>query len=230
MNVLLTFFLLIPTFAFAQSAEEILKRADAIRSPTGSYKMIVEVESPDSPRYKYQLNIGGKDSSVIKTLAPRREVGKNFLMQGEEMWAYIPNIRRSIRVTLNQKLTGQASNGDISRMRWFGDYHATISDEDENSWTLHLIASKKGLSYEKMNVSIEKKTFRPIRGEYLSMSGRPLKYIKFEEFGSIGGGIRPMKMKIVSADNPSDFSILKTISMKKVSLPRSMFTEAALKK
>ena len=45
------------------------------------------------------------------------------------IWVFIPNLKRSVRVGLSQKLTGQAANGDISRMRWSGDYTPKLLKE-----------------------------------------------------------------------------------------------------
>ena len=68
-------------------------------------------------------------------------------MLDENMWVFIPNLKRSVRVGLSQKLTGQAANGDISRMRWSGDYTPKLLKETKKSWLLHLQAKKKGLTH-----------------------------------------------------------------------------------
>ncbi len=126
--------IIIMTFLFASNvfaidADTILMKADEIRNPSHTYRMEVSVQSSDGSHNRFEISIGGKDRSLIKTLKPRRDVGKNFLMIEENMWAYVPNINRSLRVSLNQKISGQASNGDISRMRWHGDYNATLEKE-----------------------------------------------------------------------------------------------------
>lgn len=215
--------------ALAQTAGEILTKADEIRAPSSSYLMEVSVESNDSPEFQFEIAIGGKTTSLIKTRKPAREVGKNFLMHGEDMWAYIPNIRRSVRVTLNQKLTGQAANGDISRMRWAGDYEAAIESETPDHWVLFLTAGKKGLTYDKIRVWINKTNFRPIKGEYLTIQSKPIKYISFAEYGEVGGALRPVRMVIESATKAGDQSVLRILSMRQTDLPISMFTQNSLK-
>ena len=215
--------------AWGQSADEILRKADEIRAPSQSYLMEVSVDSNDAAPFRFSISIGGKDSSVIRTLAPSREVGKNYLMVAEDMWAYIPNIRRAIRVTLNQKLTGQAANGDISRMRWYGDYNAEIEKEDTKSWTLMLTAKKQGLTYDKIRVRIDKNTFRPIDGSYLTKQGRSLKHVSFDDYKQIAGAVRPTKIMIRSADNKNHFSILRILKMKQATFPSSLFTQTSLR-
>lgn len=213
----------------AQTADEILAKADEIRAPSGSYMMEVSVESTDAPRFEFEIAVGGKESSLIRTKKPAREVGKNYLMHGEDMWAYIPNIRRSMRVTLNQKLTGQASNGDISRMRWHGDYSAVLESETPGAWVLFLTAQKKGLTYEKLRVWIEKSSYRPVKGEYLTLQGKPIKYIQFAEYAEIAGAARPVRMVIESATKAGDQSVLRIVSMRVAELPASLFNQNNLK-
>lgn len=220
---------LLATSAGAQTADEILARADEIRAPSGSYTMQVSVESTDAPTFEFDISIGGKEASLIRTKKPAREIGKNYLMHGEDMWAYIPNIRRSMRVTLNQKLTGQASNGDISRMRWHGDYAAVVESETPDQWVLFLTAAKKGLTYEKIRVWIDRKTYRPVKGEYLTLQGKPIKFITFAEYAEIGGAVRPVHMVITSATRADDQSVLRILGMRATELPASLFTQNNLK-
>lgn len=210
------------------SATEILARADEIRSPSGSYQMQVEVESSDGSKSSFQVDISGKDATLIKSQAPAREVGKNFLMIGQDMWAYLPNIRRSIRVALNQKLSGQAVNGDISRMRWRDDYEPTLEKDEADAWILLLRSISTGTTYEGVRVWIAKDSFRPIKGEFLTKSGRILKRVQYAEYRDIGGGLRPTVVRIENADKADEFSVLRIISMREKEFSSSHFTQSAL--
>lgn len=210
------------------SAEQILEKADEIRNPSSTYKMEVSVESTNDPTFKFEINIGGKESSLIRTLEPSREVGKNYLMLNENMWAYIPNIKRAIRVTLNQKLTGQAANGDISRMRWYGDYDGKIESENADQWVLFLTAKRTGLTYDKIRVAIDKKNFRPMHGEYLTTQGKVLKKIQFVEYAAMAGAIRPIKMVLTNAQKEGEQSTLRILKMADSTFPANFFTEGNL--
>lgn len=208
--------------------DEILARADEIRSPSGSYQMQVEVESSDGSKSSFQVDISGKDATLIKSQAPAREIGKNFLMVGQDMWAYLPNIRRSIRVALNQKLSGQAVNGDISRMRWRGDYHPTLESEDTKAWILLLRSKSSGTTYDGIRIWIAKDSFRPIKGEFLTKTGRVLKKVQYEEYRDIGGGVRPTVVRIENADKADEFSVLRILKMQEKDFSSSHFTQSAL--
>ncbi len=209
--------------ALGITADEILKKADAIRNPDGDYVMKVDVESSfDDPR-SFEVSIHGNSRTLVKTLAPERDKDRALLMVDENMWAYVPNLKRGVRVSLSQKLTGQAANGDISRTRWHGDYSAKIEKETDKDWTLFLEAKKKGLTYEKIRAVIEKKTFRPQSAEYLSLQGKPLKTAIFTDYKSIGGNTRPTAIEIKDAVRKDQSSTLRIKSMTVKPIPASTF-------
>ena len=208
----------------APSADDILKKADAIRNPDGDYVMKVDVTSSfDDPR-TFEVYIHGSSRTLVKTLAPERDKERAMLMVDENMWAYVPNLKRGVRVALSQKLTGQAANGDISRTRWTGDYDVKIESETPENYVLFLQAKKKGLTYEKIRATIEKKTFRPLTAEYLSLSGKLLKTASFSGYKSIGGNTRPTEIEIKDSVRTDQKSTLTIKSMDVKPLPVSQFS------
>lgn len=208
----------------------ILKKVDAIRNPSESYTMTVQVTDSDSGKESiFDVSLSGNDRTLIKTVKPSRDRGRNLLMLDEEMWAYIPNLKRALRVSLSQKLTGQAANGDISRMRWSGDYTPTIEKSNDKVWQLHLKAKKKGLTYENLRVWVQKSTFRPIKAEFLSLTDKVLKVAKYHGYQPLAGQVRPSKITIQDAlrkDNQSEI-VIQSMEVKKI--PRSLFHQRNLK-
>ncbi len=210
------------------SANEIIKKADAIRNPAESYFLDVEVKSSDSDLHQFHVAISGNDKTRIETVLPKRDRGRVMLMLGENMWVYVPNLKREVRVSLNQKLTGQAANGDISRMRWSGDYSPMLESEDSKEWQILLTANKKGLTYDKIRVWIEKGTFRPLHAEYLTNAGKVLKNATYQGYGPMAGAERPLEIKIQDATKPSDESTIMIKEMRVKSFPNSIFNKSEL--
>lgn len=211
---------------FAQTADEIIKKADDIRNPSESYSMVVSLRDTDSQEEsQFEVFLKGNDKTLIKTLAPKRDVGRDMLMLEENMWLYITNLKRSVRISLSQKLSGQAANGDISRMRWHGDYQAKMKGQDKKTWTIHLMALKKGLTYEQIEVKIEKKSFKPLSAVYLSLNGKPLKNVTFSDYKLLEGKNRPSRLVIADATNKNKVTNMVIQSMKKAELPDSLFNK-----
>jgi outer membrane lipoprotein-sorting protein len=228
----LAFSLLFAAQAFAgESPESIIKKVDEIRNPAAdSYAMKVEITDPSnsSSRYVYDVSLSGNTKTLVKTIEPAREQGRNFLMLDEDMWAYLPNLGRAVRISLSQKLTGQASNGDISRMRWSGDYTAKIESETPKEWVLYLTANKKGLTYEKIRVWVQKGNYHPLHSELLAASGKPLKRAVYEGYKMMAGKVRPTQMNIQDANRPTDQSKMTILSMTPKSFPASLFNPKSM--
>ena len=204
-------------------AASILKQADAIRNPEEDFQMLVAISSAGGEESEFKVMTKGNNRTIVETLAPRRDKGRDLLMVDENMWVFIPNLKRAVRVSLSQKLTGEAANGDISRMRWAKDYNAKIIGSDEKTWTLMLEANKKGLTYEKIRAFIEKESYRPLRADYLTKYGKVLKNAEFRFYKKLAGKIRPSEILIKDAIKEHRFSniVIKEMSIK--SIPSSKF-------
>lgn len=229
---LLTLLSALALHAAEPTPAQIIEKADAIRNPSMSYVMKVAVKSTGvDDEFKYDVYLKGNTKTLIKTLEPARERGRNMLMLNEDMWAFIPNLNRAVRVSLNQKLSGQAANGDISRMRWTGDYEASLDDQctDKKFWCVYLKATKKGLTYDRVRVWVEKGNFHPDRAEYLSLSDKVLKKATYTAYKKVAGGDRPTEIQIHDAVNENDQSTLKILSMDVKDNPESMFNQNNLK-
>lgn len=229
--VLFSVFLGVQNAVAADNAADILKKADEIRNPGNSYFMKVEVKSTGSENEPsvYEVYLKGNSKTLVKVLAPARDKGRNMLMIDEDMWAYVPNLKRAVRVSLNQKLSGQTANGDISRTRWTGDYTPTIQSSDDKYWVLYLKADKKGLTYDRIRVWVLKKGYRPDKAEYLSLNDKVLKKVEYKAFKGIAGGERPTEIHIQDALNESEKSVIAIQSMEVREHPESLFNQNNLK-
>jgi outer membrane lipoprotein-sorting protein len=212
------------------SAKEIVEKADAIRNPAAAYFIKVEVKSTEDPSdiHVFNVAIQGNEKTRIETVQPKRDRGRTLLMLGENMWVYIPNLKREVRVSLNQKLTGQAANGDISRMRWSGDYTAQKESESEADWQLLLTAAKKGLTYDKIRVWVQKNNFHPTHAEYLTSQGKVLKKATYQNYKQMAGDLRPTEIVIQDAVKLSDQSIITIKDMQVKAFPGSVFNKNEL--
>lgn len=208
--------------------QTILRKADDIRNPAESYFIKVDVVQGDD-KQTFDVFIKGRDKALITTLYPPKEKDRKILMVGESMWVSLPTIKRPVRVSLSQKLTGEAANGDICRMRWSGDYNGTIEEESPDSWQLLLKANKQGLTYDQLRVWIQKKTYRPLKAEFLSLAGKVLKRAEYTDYKKLEGRDRPSTTKIVSAIGEREPTFIKFVEMQKRNFPNALFDQTRLK-
>lgn len=215
----------VPNFSVANAAEkpeEMVKRADNIRNPSSSYEMKIKVESPDNTTV-FQVYLKGQDKTLVVTKEPARDKGRNMLMLDRDFQVYVPNLKRSMRLSLAQKLSGQVSNGDISRTRWYGDYEVTKESETASEVQLFLKGKKENLTYAAIRLWLKKDNFQPERAEYLGLNGKTvLKKAKFEGYKSMAGAVRPTILKI--EDTNGQASTIQIIEMNSKDIDDSFFT------
>lgn len=202
---------------WADRANDIIKKADEIRNPAESYEMMIEVQAEEETS-EFQVFLKGQDRTIVVTKAPSKDMGRNMLMLDRDFQAYVPNLKRSIRLSLSQKLSGQVSNGDISRTRWYGDYVAKIETENTSEVQLLLEGKKDNLTYAWIRLWVEKKSGHPLRAEYLGLNGKTvLKNAYFENYKNLAGAQRPSLIRIEDKANKSSFIRIKSMEKKEYS-------------
>lgn len=206
----------------AENPNEWVKKADNIRNPAESFEMQIRVETSENTSV-FQVYLQGQDKTLIVTKEPARDKGRNMLMLDRDFNAYVPNLKRSMRLSLAQKLSGQVANGDISRTRWYGDYDAKKEGETSDEVQLLLKGTKDNLTYAWIRLWLKKGNFQPIRAEYLGLNGKTiLKRAYFEDYKSIAGAVRPTTLRI--EDTNKQVSHIRILKMANKDYPSSFFT------
>lgn len=210
------------------SAEEILRAADAVRNPADNYRMQIQVQTATSDQ-EFEVLLKGSERTLVVVKKPSRDIGRNMLMIERDFYAYIPNLKRAMRLSLAQKLAGEVANGDIARTRWAGDYTPKIEKQNVDEATLFLDGKKPGLTYAKIRLWVELKTHRPIRAEFLGLDGKTvLKRAWYEEYKTLAGAERPSVLRI--EDTAGKKSSIRVLSMEAKELSDSLFSVSYLEK
>lgn len=221
---------LLPSSSFAGpgNGPQLVAKADKIRNPSASYRMRITVATEENTQ-EFEVFLKGTDKTLIVLKSPAKDIGRNMLMLDRDFYAFIPNLKRSMRLSLAQKLSGQVANGDIARTRWSGDYNVIVEKNDSQESQLFLSATRKNLTYQKIRLWVETKTARPLRAEYLGLDGKTvLKKSFFEDYKSIAGGVRPTKLRI--EDTGGKQSTITITEMASEDLADSIFTTTNLEK
>jgi hypothetical protein len=184
-----------------QAKKSILDQADEYRNPSQSFSMEITVKDDDANESQFEVFIRGRDKTLIVTKKPTKDKGRNMLMLERDFHAYVPNLKRTMRLSLAQKLSGQVANGDIARTRWSGDYDIQSQKVRDKEKELFLKAVGKNLTYEWIRLWVETKSAKPLRAEYLALNGKTLlKTAYFENYQILSGKLRPTLIRIKSPD------------------------------
>jgi hypothetical protein len=199
------------------TATQIVAAADRVKNPQQPFRVSLSLveyihgAQHDVTGFAVHAKMA-PGASQYKNLAsyigPPRDVGKLVLMNGDNMWFYDPASKASIRISPQQRLTGQASDGDVLTVNLAHDYDAnilgeeTIQDADhaaKNVWHLDLKASTSEAMYSHFEYWVEKNTFHPVKAKFFSDSGRVLKIAYYRKYEVQLGEERPTETIIIDA-------------------------------
>lgn len=214
-------------------ANEIVKKADLKRGLGNvSHSFVVTITSQDDKKEAFNVSFKDANDSLTVQTEPERARGRKLLMKEYDIWLYTPNIKKPIRISLEQKLTGEVANGDIAKTNYAEDYNATIlasgKINNEDVYKLELKAKNKKVTYSKIEYFVSKKEFNPISATFFAMSGKPLKSAKFSEFKKIQGMSRATKMVIQDFLQKDKSSTLVFSEHKIQNFPDSLFNKDRL--
>jgi outer membrane lipoprotein-sorting protein len=204
-NILICLFaLLIAVPAYAVDGPKLLVQIDRNLNPESYelYRKLINVE-PDGKKKEYTLFSvkKGADKVAALFLAPASDKGRSTLRQGENMWLYIPNVGKPIRITSLQSVIGGVfNNSDILNLDYSVEYTVKDITEEGDRYFLELKAKNATVAYDGLKMEVEKTTLLPMVIECYAASGmliKTLRYDKIEDFGN--GLVRP---SVLETDSP----------------------------
>ena len=129
------------------------------------------------------------DASVAETFEPSRFKGSKILQVGRNMWLTRPGLSKPIPISPRQRMSGQASNGDIAATNYAKDYEAQLAQEEavegEACYVLDLKAKHNRATYDKIRYWVSIKRSVGVKAEFYSVSGKLLKTAHFDYGNSI---------------------------------------------
>ncbi|MFA6014278.1 MAG: outer membrane lipoprotein-sorting protein [Gallionellaceae bacterium] len=175
------------TFA-ASDAKTILEQSDQARG--GGLPGIVweiKLQSRDGEKIDEPQRLIVKavdESSVAETQEPVRFKGSKILQVERNMWLTKPGLSKPIPISPRQRMSGQASNGDIAATNYAKDYAAEMGGKEavdgEPCHVLDLSAKHKRATYDKIKYWVSEKRSVGVKAEFYSVSGKLLKTARFE--------------------------------------------------
>ncbi len=218
-------------------ADQILALSDMSRNGWDTYSVRTTIENYDDDVLKdegtFDVTIKGMNKTLVKFLNADVK-GQYLLMVDDDMWIYMPNTRKPIRITPLQRLMGNASNGDVARTRYAQDYAATLEREEVLSGTpcyvLDLRAKREGATYNRIEYWVAKGTNRPKRAEIYLTSGKHYKTIDFDRYSEIYGRQLLTKMIITDRLRNGSTTIMRYDSYGPRELPDKYFNKDYLEK
>ena len=178
----------LPAANAAPDATTLLKESDQARGGglpgiTWEIRLVSRDGTRSDEPQRLQVKAIG-ESSVAETLEPVRSKGGKLLQVERNMWLSRPGLSKPIPISPRQRMSGQASNGDIAATNYAGDYDAQLDGEEaidnEPCYVLNLTARNKRTTYDRIRYWVAQKQRTAIKAEFYSLSGKLIKTARFE--------------------------------------------------
>lgn len=221
------------------TAQEILVASDAIRNPSYAFGLTTtlieyrngkQTDTSTLAVYSKEDKIGGQFRSLVRFVAPARDANKLMLKSGNDMWFYDPSNKASIRISPQQRLLGQAANGDIVTVNLAKDYRATLAGEEDvqdgerqmrHCYKLGLGAVSPDVTYDRIEMWLDTANNRPIKARFYSESGRLLKTAYFRRYQLQLGVERPTETVIIDGLDPNWVTVMRFSEYAKRDVPEA---------
>lgn len=229
------------SWAQGVDAQGLLAASDAIRNPTQPFRATVtliefekgrQTDSTTLTSYARTLEGSGQFATLVRFDEPARDAGKLMLKNGKDLWFYDPGTKSSVRISPQQRLMGEASNGDVVTVNFARDYKA--SDGGEESVTdgerkprqarkLLLEAASDDATYAAIELWIDARNRRPIKARFLADSGRLLKTAYYRRFQLQLGVERPTETVIIDGLDPQQVTLVRLSEIAARNIPPTWF-------
>ncbi|MDE2398654.1 MAG: outer membrane lipoprotein-sorting protein [Burkholderiales bacterium] len=210
----------------APDAQKMLAESDAIRNPSQPFRVTVtltefekgqQVDTTTLVSYARTL-ASGQFASLLRFVQPLRDAGKVMLKNGSDLWFYDPATKSAVRISPQQRLMGQAANGDVVTVNFARDYKATAGAEaplkdgeghNRNALLLQLAAATPDATYGKIELWVDAASRAPIKARFYADSGRLLKTAYYRKYQSQLGAERPTETVIIDGLEPQAVTIVR---------------------
>ncbi|OQY51246.1 MAG: outer membrane lipoprotein-sorting protein [Desulfobacteraceae bacterium 4572_89] len=166
------------------------------------YRKLINVE-PDGSKKEFILYSvkKGQDKMVALFLSPASEKGRSTLRLGENMWLYIPNVGKPIRITSLQSVVGGVfNNSDILRLDYGSEYDPVSITQEGDTYLLELKAKTNAIAYDSLKMWVDVKAVVPTTIECYAASGMLIKTLYYKNIKDFGDGI--VRPSVLETDSP----------------------------
>jgi hypothetical protein len=201
-TLLMGVFLALPAYALDNA--QLLAQIDKNLSPESyeSYRKIINIEpNGNKKEYTYYTAKKGKDKIVGLFLTPASDKGRSTLRLGDNMWLYIPNVGKPVRITSLQSVVGGVfNNADILALDYAVEYDVEKVEPSGSEHLLFLKAKTKTVAYDRLKMWVEKDKLVPTKIECLTEANMLIKTLYFKDVKDFGGGL--VRPAVIETDSP----------------------------
>ena len=205
-----------PALAQEPAVRDILDRVETLlwgKTVHGDYEMTIT-----TPRWQRTLALHAwmerPRRSFVRIVAPAKEKGIGSLRIGAEMWNYLPNVERTIKIPPSMMLQpwmgSDYTNDDLVKSSSIvDDYNSKVLREetvaDARAYVLELIPKPDAaVVWGRILYWVRKADLMPLKEEFYDERGALVRTMSFSEVKPMGGRSIPTRWEIRPADKPGN--------------------------
>jgi len=212
--------IIISSFAYAQNAKEIVTKAeDNIKGLSSVTEMTILIKRPTWTRSMSMKGwTKGEQYSMIVVTAPAKDAGTVFLKRVKEIWNWLPNIERVVKLPpsmMSQSWMGTDLTNDdlVKASSRIDDYnHKIVGDsviEGRKCWKIEMIPlASAAVVWSKVNMWIDQKDYLELRLEFFDEDNKLINVMQGSDIRTIGGRVMPAKLEMVPVQKKGQETII----------------------
>jgi hypothetical protein len=160
----------------------------------------------------------GKEKSLFRILAPKKEKGTATLRSGNDIWNYLPKVKRVIKLPSSMMaaswMGSHFTNDDLvkeSRMADDYTFKITFSGEMEGEEIVEVTCYPKpdaAVVWGKVLVRALRKKYLPLFIKYYDEDLRLARTMTFSQVSQLGGRFLPAVVAMVPEDKPEESTVI----------------------
>lgn len=232
-------FLMIPFsgLLYGQDATEIIRQMDEkMRGESLEAEVSMTIMRPDWERTISMKSWSrGSEYSLILITAPARDEGTAYLKRGNEIWNWVPNVGRTIKMPpsmmMQSWMGSDFTNDDLVReSSVVTDYeHELVGEETIEGYECYKIEMTPKpdapVVWERVDVWVSKDEYLQLRSEFYDEFGDLINVMKGMNVKEFDGRMIPARMEMIPQDKEGHKTVMEYQSMEfNEGIPESFFS------
>jgi outer membrane lipoprotein-sorting protein len=206
--------------ANAQDAKQIVIKAEEnIQGLSSVTEMTIQVKRPTWSRsMSIKAWSKGEQYSLMVVTAPAKDAGTVFLKRVKEIWNWLPNIERVVKLPpsmMSQSWMGTDLTNDdlVKASSRIDDYnHKIVGDsviEGRKCWKIEMIPlPSAAVVWSKVNMWIDRKDYLELRLEFFDEDNKLVNVMQGSDIRTIGGRVMPVKLEMIPVEKKGQETII----------------------
>jgi len=212
------------TTAGEHDATTIVKKIDELYRSSSSYAEVeMEIVTPHWQRtLSMKIWSEGMKKTFIRILSPKKEQGVGTLRMGDEMWNYLPNTNKVIKIPPSMMMSSwmgsDFTNNDLVREYTFlDDYHFSLfTPEDAEAGLIYIeCRPKEGVPivWDKVTIAVRESDYIPVWQRYYDEKGTVVRILHLRDISTFGGRRIPAVMEMAPQNKEGHKTVIRYLDI-----------------